>query len=275
MLNKKHINILSLAFLAFFQTACFTNKISKDDYLYFKNGSSGGLSFRETTIKKNDLLSIQVFSNTLNQEQAAVFNMAIVKESASSGTGGDGESQGSSAGQGYEVGSDGNIEMPVIGSVKAEGLTKQQLKEALLKRLSNYIKLPNVNIRFLKFNVNVVGEVKSPGNKTFQSDKVTIIDALSEAGDLTDYGKRENVTVIREENNQKVYYTLDLRSKNIFDSPAYILQQNDIVYVEPNAYKLKTMSINPEVQRKTSTYLSLVGLLFSIGTIVVTLFNNQ
>ncbi|MBC7915800.1 MAG: polysaccharide biosynthesis/export family protein, partial [Pyrinomonadaceae bacterium] len=228
----------------------------------------------ETTIKKNDLLSIQVFSNTLNQEQAAVFNMAVSKESSSE-PGGESGAQGASAGQGYEVGTDGNIEMPVIGSIKAEGLTKLQLKESLIKKLSNYIKLPNVNIRFLRFNVNVLGEVRSPGIKTFQGDKITIIDALSQAGDLTDFGRRENVTVIREENSSKVYYTLDLRNKNIFASPAYILQQNDIVYVEPNENKLKTISIDPDKQRRTSSILTLVGLAFSIGTIVVTLLNNQ
>jgi polysaccharide export outer membrane protein len=274
MISNKNIRILSLGFLILSLSACYNSKVARENYLYFKKGSNELATQKETTIKKNDLLSIQVFSNTLNQEQAAVFNMAVVKESASSGDG-DGQSQGASAGQGYEVGSDGNIEMPVIGSIKAEGLTKQQLKESLIKKLSNYIKLPNVNIRFLSFKVNVIGEVKAPGTKTFQADKVTIIDALSAAGDLTDFGKRENVTVIREQNNSKIYFTLDLRNKNLFSSPAYILQQNDIIYVEPNANKLKTLSVDPDAQRRTSTILSVVGLVFSVGTLLVTLLNQQ
>ncbi|HEX8377707.1 MAG TPA: polysaccharide biosynthesis/export family protein, partial [Pedobacter sp.] len=199
---NKNIRVVCLGLMVVLLSACFSNKVAKENYLYFKKGNNELTTQKETTIKKNDLLSIQVFSNTLNQEQAAVFNMAVVKESASAGDG-DSQPQGASAGQGYEVGSDGNIEMPVIGSIKAEGLTKQQLKESLIKKLSNYIKLPNVNIRFLRFNVNVIGEVKSPGTKVFQGDKVTIIDAISAAGDLTDFGKRENVTVIREQNNSK------------------------------------------------------------------------
>jgi polysaccharide export outer membrane protein len=258
-------------------SACFSNKVAKENYLYFKKGSNELTAQKETTIKKNDLLSIQVFSNTLNQEQAAVFNMAVVKESSSAASAGDGDSQpqGASAGQGYEVGSDGNIEMPVIGSIKAEGLTKQQLKESLIKKLSNYIKLPNVNIRFLRFNVNVIGEVRAPGTKVFQGDKITIIDAISAAGDLTDFGKRENVTVIREQNNSKIYFTVDLRNKNLFSSPAYILQQNDIIYVEPNENKLATLSVNPESQRRMSTVLSVTGLLFSVATFVLFALNNN
>jgi polysaccharide export outer membrane protein len=277
MINNTHIRIFSLAFIVFCQTACSTSNVSKEDFLYFRKGGSAVTTQKETTIKKHDLLSIQVFSNTINQEQAAVFNMSVVKESALSATGaGAGETQGSAGqGQGYEVGADGNIEMPVIGSIKAEGLTKQQLKEALKGRLKEYIKLPNVNIRFLKFNVNVIGEVKLPGNKTFQSDRVTIIDALSAAGDLTDYGKRESVTVIREENNTKAYYKIDLRNKNLFESPAYVLQQNDIVYVEPNANKLKNLTVNPEAQRRTSTILTITGLALSLGTLVVTLLLNN
>jgi polysaccharide export outer membrane protein len=274
MISYKNIRILSLGFLIVSLSACYNSRVAKENYLYFKKGNNELATQKETIIKKNDLLSIQVFSNTLNQEQAAVFNMAVVRESSAASAGdGDSQAQGASAGQGYEVGSDGNIEMPVIGSIKAEGLTKQQLKESLIKKLSNYIKLPNVNIRFLSFKVNVIGEVKVPGTKSFQADKVTIIDALSAAGDLTDFGKRENVTVIREQNNSKIYFTIDLRNKNLFSSPAYILQQNDIVYVEPNANKLKTLSVDPDAQRRQTTILSVVGLLFSVGTLVVTLLN--
>ncbi len=276
MICNKSIRIVSLGLMAVLLSACFSNKVAKENYLYFKKGNNEFIAQKETIIKKNDLLSIQVFSNTLNQEQAAVFNMAVVKESSSASAGdSDSQSQGASAGQGYEVGSDGNIEMPVIGSIKAEGLTKQQLKESLIKKLSNYIKLPNVNIRFTRFNVNVIGEVRSPGTKVFQGDKVTIIDALSAAGDLTDFGKRENITVIREQNNSKIYFTVDLRNKNLFSSPAYILQQNDIIYVEPNSNKLATLSVDPNAQRRSSTILTVVGLVFTVGTLVVSLLNNQ
>ncbi|MEJ6981993.1 polysaccharide biosynthesis/export family protein [Pedobacter sp. P351] len=275
MIKNNYFKIFSLALsIIILQTSCFTKKNIKEDYIYFRNGENGvATEQKETVIKKNDLLSIQVFSNTLNQEQAAVFNMAVTKESA--GVGGDGESQGASSGQGYEVGPDGNIEMPVIGSIKAEGLTKLQLKESLINKLSNYIKLPNVNIRFLRFNVDVLGEVKAPGIKNFQGDKVTIISALSAAGDLTDFGNRSNILVIREQNKAKVYYRVDLRDKRLFESPAYILQQNDIIYVEPNSNKLKTLSVDPDAQRRTNTILTATGIVFSVITLVVTLLNSS
>jgi polysaccharide export outer membrane protein len=252
------------------QTSCSLNKPEPKNYLYFKNGSDGVLSTQQKTIiKKYDLLSIRVFSNTLNQDQAAIFNIVSSNGSA----GGETENSSAGAGQEYEVNSDGNIELPVIGSIKAEGLTKQQLKESLILKLNEYIKLPNVTIRFSKFNINVIGEVRDPGIKNFQQEKVTLIDALSAAGDLTDFGRRENVTVIREVDNVKNYFVVDLRNKSVFQSPAYILQNNDIIYVEPNQNKLKTLSINPDTQRRTATILNITGILLTIATLVITINN--
>lgn len=196
-----------------------------------------------------------MYSKTVNQDQAAVFNIPATVPGPS---------------QGYQVSESGNIDMPVIGSVKAAGLTKEQLQVLLMQKLTNYVKNPAVVVRFLQFNINVLGEVKSPGTKKFETDNVTILDAISSAGDLTDAGKREDVTVIREEGGKKIYHYVDLRSKTVFQSPVYNLQPNDIVYVKANKNKLKELSIDPEIQRKTGLFVTFFGIIVSIATLIVT-----
>jgi polysaccharide export outer membrane protein len=237
-------------------TSCGSSKLIAGDHVYFQNGTDTVATLqKQTTIQSGDLLSMQVFSQTINQEQAAIFNI---------------NASGNSAVQGYQVNEAGNIEVPMIGSIKAAGLTKEQLQYSLTQKLTTYVKSPTVTVRFLQFNVNVLGEVRLPGTQRFQTDKVTIIDAISAAGDLTDYGKRNDITVIREENGKKIFYQVDLRKKNFFESPAYLLQPNDIVYVSPNKTKLKNVSADPEKQRRTGLFLSITSVLVSVGTLIIT-----
>jgi polysaccharide biosynthesis/export protein len=240
---------------AVYLISCSSSKNIRKDYLYFRDGrDTVAISPKEIIIKANDLLSIQVFSQTLNQEQAAIFN---IPASANSQV------------QGYQVNENGNIEMPVIGGIKALGLTKDQLQALLVQKLISYVKNPTVLVRFLQFNINVLGEVRTPGTQKFQVDKVTIIDAISAAGDLTDYGKREDVTVIRENSGKKIYHTIDLRDRNLFESPVYVLQPNDIVYVGPNNRKLQNLNINPDAQRKTGLFFTIISVMLSAASIVV------
>lgn len=242
-------------FLLSLITSCGASKKLDADYLYFKMGSDRvATEQQETVIQANDLLSIQVYSNTLNQEQAAIFNIPA----------------SASATSGYKVSQAGNLEMPVIGSFKVSGLTKDQLQTLLVLKLTPYVKNPGVIIRFLQFNVNVLGEVRAPGAHKFTVDRVTIIDALSAAGDLTDYGMREDITVIREENGKRIYYTIDLRSKSLFQSPVYVLQPNDIVYVSPNKYKLKSLNIDPDVQRRTGLLFNIISFTLGVASFLIT-----
>jgi polysaccharide export outer membrane protein len=207
---------------------------------------------KENIIKVNDLLGIHVSSKSRNQEQAALFNMA-------------------SDSVGYQVTNAGTIDVPVLGYVKVAGLTKVQLQTLLTEKLSPYVKDPLVIVRFNQFNVNVLGEVRSPGTKTFGTDKVSIIDAISESGDMTDFGKKEKVVVIREENGKRNYYSLDLRSGAVFQSPAYFLQPNDIVYVEPNDFRLKTLAIDPNKQTNRSNLQFFISLGLTFAALAVTL----
>lgn len=246
-------NIVLMALLS----SCGPSKNLRKEYVYFQAGmDTVQAESKETIIQSNDLIGIQVFSKTVNQEQAAIFNIPAAANNSA---------------QGYLVNDAGNIEMPVIGTVKAAGLTIGQLQSSLSQQLTPFVKNASVVVRFLEFNINVLGEVRSPGTQKFTVDRVTIIDAISAAGDLTDFGKRDSVTVIREVDEKKIYYSVDLRNRELFKSPVYVLRPNDIVYVSPNESKLKTLSVDPEKQRKTGLVFAITSLLISITTLILTI----
>jgi polysaccharide export outer membrane protein len=252
MLKK---NIFYIIFLFAIYSCGSSKKANSANYIYFQTGTDTVLiPQKEIVIQNGDILSIRVFSSTSNQEQAAVFNIPNPEKENSLG---------------YQVTQTGNIDMPVIGTVKAAGLTKTQLQDFLTKKITNYVRNPTVMIGFIDFKVNVLGEVHRPGVQKFSVDRVSIIDAISSAGDLTDYGQRQDVIVIREDNGKKIYQSIDLRDKALFQSPVFLLQPNDIVYVKPNAIKVKDISSDPAAQRKTGIILSVVGILVSIASVVI------
>jgi polysaccharide export outer membrane protein len=142
---------------------------------------------------------------------------------------------------GYLVSNGGTIEFPVLGTIKAAGLTKEQLKETITKKLVDQKLLtdPIVTVRFLNFRVTVLGEVNHPGELSVPSEKISLLEAIGLAGDLTIYARRDNVLVIREnENGDKEIKRIDLNSKELLSSPYYYLRSNDIVYVEPNKARI-------------------------------------
>jgi polysaccharide export outer membrane protein len=141
-------------------------------------------------------------------------------------------------GEGYLVAKNGTIDFPVLGTLNVQGLTIPQLKDTLKVKLDKYLTDPILNIRLLNYKVTVLGEVLRPSTYSIPSERITIVDAIGMAGDLTIYGKRENVLLIREENGQRKFIRMNLNSSNIFESPYYYLKQNDIVYIEPNKSKI-------------------------------------
>ncbi|HMC83963.1 MAG TPA: polysaccharide biosynthesis/export family protein [Chitinophagaceae bacterium] len=256
--------IFSFLFVGLMASCSSTKNIKPAEYVYFRNGTDTIFSKqRETVIQPNDLLSIQVYSKTPNQEQAAIYNMPT--PSTTNNT------MGAAPGTapGYQVDATGDIEMPVIGTVKSAGLTIYELQNVLVQKLANNVKYPAVLVSFLEFNINVFGEVHAPGLHKFTMDKVTILDAIPASGDLTDYGKRDSITVIREEQGKRVYHNVYLRDKDIFQSPVYIMEPNDVVYVPPNRYKLRNLSINPDKQRNTTLLLSILFAAVSVASLVI------
>lgn len=188
----------------------------------------------ESLIQPNDILNITVSS--LSAEASQVFN--------SSGGGGAAMNANGAAGEGYLVSSDGYIQFPILGNIKAEGLNKNQLRDKIANTILQKRLLvdPIVVIRFVNFRITVLGEVKSPGVLTIPSEKVSLLEAIGLAGDMTLYSRRENVLVIREENGQRVIKRLNLNTTEIFTSPYYFLKSNDIVYVEPNKARVASTS---------------------------------
>jgi len=217
-------------------TSCTSSKYVK----YFPGVQDGSIQsntpFPESVIQKNDILGIAVSS--LNPEASAIFNIG-----SSSSTGG-GTSGAVVASVGFLVSTEGYIQFPVLGSIKAEGLTKNQLKDTIAKALVDNKLLidPIVAIRFMNFRVTVLGEVNHPTVVNVPNEKISLLEALGLAGDMTIYAKRTNVMVIREVNDQKIIKRINMNSDEIFTSPYYYLRSNDIVYVEPNKTKVTSAS---------------------------------
>jgi polysaccharide export outer membrane protein len=163
------------------------------------------------------------------------------------------------------IDSNNNINFPSLGNIQIGGLPKAQAEELLNKKLAKYIINPSVNIRILNFKISVQGEVTKPGTYTINSERVTVIEAISLAGDLTVYGKRDNVLVIREENGEKKIFRIDLKSADFLNEPSYYLHQNDVVYVEPNKTKINGAAVGPN----TGIILTGISLLITILALTI------
>jgi polysaccharide biosynthesis/export protein len=193
----------------------------------------------EHIIQKNDQLSIHITS--LNEEASKIYNTTntfISTTSTAAGT--------RTESSGYLVNSDGHIQMPMLGNIKAEGLTKKKLGEYIAKILTDKKLLlePIVDIRYLNYEVTIIGEVAHPTVITVPNEKISLIKALGVAGDITAFGKKNNVMLIRESGGNKIVKRLDLNSSTFLQSPYYYLQPNDVVYVEPNKNKEASISRN-------------------------------
>jgi polysaccharide biosynthesis/export protein len=166
----------------------------------------------------------------------------------------------------FLIGSDGMVNIPSIGAIKAAGLTINELREEVLKKVSVYLENPSVNIRLLNFTFSVSGEVTRPGRFTVFNERITILEALSEAGDLTPYSNRQHIMVIREHDGVREYGEINLKDTQFFTSPYYYLQRNDVIYVEPTKSKIA------QIQQPVNTYLQPIqvgiGLTLSIITIL-------
>lgn len=208
-------------------------------------------------IQPDDLLSIRVSS--LSPEGNTLFNQGVITMGTSAGSG----SQGA---EGYLVDSAGFIQFPILGKVRLGGLSKEEARNMLVDSLQQYLREPVVNIRYLNYRITVIGEVRSPSTFTVLSEKVNILTALGMAGDLTPYGKRENVLIIREEEGVRTMTRMNLNSRDVLNSPYFYLQQNDVIYVEPVAtrgYAASPVRSNIPFVLSLVTTLTVLTLRFS------------
>ena len=215
------------------------------------------------TIEPKDMLSIVVSSS--QPDAARIFNLPIMATQASNG-----DLMYDSYLNGYVVDGDGYIDFPVVGKIKASGLNRWQLQDRIMETLRDKKLLddPVVTVDFMNFKVSILGEVTAPGTYSIKSDKVSVLEAIAMARDLTIYGKRDEVYVIREEGGQRHSYKLDLRSSDIFDSPAYYLKQNDVIYVQPNKMRAGQSTINENNVKSVSLWISVASFLTSLGVLI-------
>ncbi|MAP80998.1 MAG: sugar transporter [Aequorivita sp.] len=210
-------------------------------------------------IQPNDLLNIVVSAYDLN----AVRPFNLISEARPS-MGNSNFVSTNSQQLNYLTAEDGTIDFPVLGRIKVAGLTRTELSEYLVERISEYVKDPIVTIRIVNFKVSVLGEVARPGTYNIEGERLTLPEAISLAGDMTLYGRRDNVLVIRDNGNSKEYKYLDFRDSSILNSEYYYLQQNDVIYVEPNNAQIQSSSFN----RNASIYISVASLLLSTLVII-------
>jgi polysaccharide export outer membrane protein len=204
------------------------------------------------TLQANDFLAINV--NAFDEKIAAPFN--VVAQNPNSPF------------IGYLINMEGNINFPVIGEIQVQGLTIDSVRNILIEEIKVYIKEPVVNIRLINFRITVLGEVSKPGAFSISSERVTILEALGLAGDLTAYSDRDKIMVIREEDGQRIFGRIDLQDENLFQSPYYYLKQNDVIYVDPRTEKTAT------IRDPFTEYLPWISSTLSIITIVISLTTN-
>ena len=211
------------------------------------------------TYKSQDMLRIVISAS--DPEAAIPFNAGTATNFGDSGA--LGNASGVSGGSLYLIDSDGMIEFPIVGQLKVAGLTNTEVKDLVKEKLKTYINDPIVAVQLQNFKITVLGEVKNPGPFTINNERVTLIEAIGLAGDLGIQGKRDNVTVIRQENNKQVVHKVDLTTQEIFSSPVYYLAQNDVIYVEPNKSKAK-LSRTSNWPRVLTSVTSVVGIIISV-----------
>jgi polysaccharide export outer membrane protein len=261
---QKYIIILVIA--AMFQSCDTWRKV-----VYFQDFPNQSVEDITPTagivIQPKDMLSIVVSSK--NPELVLPFNLPVVSYQAGSEIF-SGSGYANQRLLGYVVDNAGAIDFPILGKLPVAGLTRWQLAALIKGKLQDsgngdaLVKDPVVTVEFMNFRIHVAGEVNAPGTYQIEGDRVTILEALSRAKDLTIYGRRDNVAVIREKDNATTVYRLDLRSKNMFHSPAFYLQQNDYVYVEPNKVRVGQSTLNQNTFKSTGFWMSLSSLALTL-----------
>ncbi|CAM3259215.1 polysaccharide biosynthesis/export family protein [Empedobacter stercoris] len=252
MKNKIFQFLCVLSFIAF--TSCGSRK----DIVYFQNQEQLTTSFEQFIPKIQPTDQLAIVISAADVAAVAPFNqMSTIQTTANSST-------ISPYSPTYTVDENGNISLPMVGNVQLAGLTRSQAIETIKNKVSQYIVNPGVNVNFVNFRISVLGEVSRPGSFIVPTERITLLDALGMAGDLTIKGKRENVTVIRESNGVKERYNVDLTSESALNSPVYYLAQNDVVYVEPNSAQVSASKFTPNY----SLWISMAGVIISVISVL-------
>ena len=245
--------ISSIIFLCLFSSCGSTSKLN-----YFQKGinSSDTLSVAKaynSTIQPGDILSVYVGS--LSEEASKFFNPY---PAATNNTGASGALSSSEA-DGFLVDQNGEIALPIVGTFKIAGLTTLQAKDQLTKKLDLYLKEPRVIVRVINYKISLMGEVNKPSVYIIPNEKITITEAISLGGDLTDFARRDNILIVRDNNGKKEFGTINLNDRSVFSSPYYYLRANDLVYVEPVGSKAL----------QSNTFVKVLPIVLSVVSVLL------
>jgi len=233
----------------------------KEKYVYFQGNEGANTQFSNgfiPIIQISDYLSITIMGE--DKETSVLFNFAQLNNVPMAGY-----ENGIALPNGYTVDKDGNIEMPIIGKIKVGGLTKDAAIAIIQEKVSSFLNSPVVNLMIQNYKVTVLGEVNKPGTYKIPNERMTILEILGLSGDLKYTAQRKNILVIRQTNGRKEHIRVDLTSNDLFDSPAFFLQQNDVVYVEPTKVGLYNSTF---WRSNGSIVISAISLLISTVVII-------
>ena len=266
MISMRNIfqTLTLLALVAVLGNSCVTQKqmtyLRDADASMMDSINAKFQSQSETVVRPGDALTVSI--SALDKEAVVPYNMPTVVY----GVPGTNTVQTTPMMQYYIVGEDGNIELPVIGSVHVAGLKRNEVENLIKEQVESQILNPLVQVHLVNAKVSVLGEVARPGTVPMSSGRLTILEALAAAGDMTPYGCRDNVLVTREVDGKLQIHRVNVRSAELYTSPFYYLQQNDVVYVSPN--KVRAIS-----SANAGLWLSVVSTVASAATVIVTVVN--
>ncbi len=264
------INVGIMGVLSVFLSSCGSTR----QYIYlqgqFDTARLSQIKVTDPVVQKGDMVSIIVFSD--NPEATKIYNQPLIASATTSNTStpGNGEIQqvingASATSSGYLVDDNGNIEFQGLGIIHIEGLTRSEIKQLLDSKLKDFLKNPYYTIRFLNNRFTMLGEVSRPGLYTIPSDHINLLEALGLAGEMTYYGRRDNILVIREQNGKREFGRMDLTKPEVMASPYYYLQQNDIIIVEQTRKKVVASDqVTTRNVTLASTIISTLAILYSI-----------
>ncbi len=260
MKRKQYLKIFLFLSFLFVITSCVNQK----QIAYFQKGAnqSDTIAIAKAYVPKiqpGDILAITVGS--LNPLASSFFNPYSTTPVGSDNSTGAASVSAQSSAPGFLVDSAGTIELPLVGTVKIAGLNTSSARDTIKRRLKFWLKEPTVNVRFLNYKISVMGEVARPSVYIIPNERITIPEALSMAGDITIFGKRENVLVIRDDNGKKIFGRVNLTSREVYSSPYYYLHANDIVYVEPGKGKVAQTDKIYQILPVILSALSLISII--------------
>lgn len=264
--KRSGISIMAAATVLLSLASCGT----PNQIVYFQDMGGDGATIQmanpeEIRLRPKDQISILV--NSRDPQLTDLFNLPIVSRQLGLSQR-SGSTYGTNRGlSGYTLDENGNIDFPVLGEIHLEGMTREEVARYIKTQLveNNLVKDPVVTVDFMNLTISVLGEVKNPGRYNIDKDNITIMDALSMAGDLTIYGRRDSVLVTRQEDSKQLSYWVNLCSaESMYSSPAFYLQQGDMIYVEPNDVRARQSTVNGNNVRSTSFWISLSSLVTSI-----------